>query len=540
MKHKLLYLLIVLPLFGLSGQERFHSSDMEIYRALGILGKANGYTGNFQSYSNNRWSVKSSSPWHSILNRRYISNTDREWNISLSTINLTYSFNSTLPYGLYDQAQWQGRGNNVQLNGGLAFEWRGFTLTLEGSIWFAQNQDFELIPELIHQRTPDRRKRNPHEYWFYDGGTIDYPQRPTDANLLRMSLGQSGIRYSGRWWTAGLTNENVWIGPARFFPIVMSDQADGFPHIDVGTRGYVPLRIGNSDLGALEARLLLGFVRESGYFDNNRLNDYNQIIGATAGYAFPFLKNLHFGAHFFRLKNLNDFPSRFWQVFDIGFGAATSEKHDKADSILSFTIDWKFPNVGLKLYGEYARNDYSPGFATYLSRPDHSNGYTIGLQKVFPIEDRRFLNMTVEITDLLQTPYTFRANQPIWYKHNDVLQGYTNDGQLLGSPIGPGSDSQILRFDYFNSHVIWSFWGQRIFVDKDYFFSLTIRENDNYSQDHNYAQFIFGVAREELTSVVDWKISLSYQLHLNYGWKPKELRHNLTAFVKLEYRSLLH
>ena len=136
MKHRFLYLsLIILPLFSLSGQERFHSSNMEIYRTLRILGMADGYTGNFQSYSNNRWSNEATSPWHSILNRRYISNTDREWNLYLSTLDLAYSFNSTLPYGLYDQAQWQGRGNNVRLNGGLGFEWGGLTVTLEGSIW---------------------------------------------------------------------------------------------------------------------------------------------------------------------------------------------------------------------------------------------------------------------------------------------------------------------------------------------------------------------------------------------------------------------
>lgn len=79
----------------------------------------------------------------------------------------------------------------------------------------------------------------------------------------------------------------------------MSDQADGFPHIDLGTLGYVPVRIKGVELGTVETRLLLGFVRESKYFDNNKSNDFNQILGITAGYSFLSLKNLRFGVHFF-------------------------------------------------------------------------------------------------------------------------------------------------------------------------------------------------------------------------------------------------
>ena len=103
----------------------------------------------------------------------------------------------------------------------------------------------------------------------------------------------------------------------------------------------------------------------------------------------------------------------------------------------------------------------------------------------------------------------------------------------MGNPIGPGSDSQIVRFDYFDNHVIWSFWVQRIFVDKDYFYTLTIR--NNYNHDNNFSKFVFGLSRQGLTKFIDWEISLAYQLNMNYGWKPGEYRHNLTAALTIDY-----
>ena len=103
----------------------------------------------------------------------------------------------------------------------------------------------------------------------------------------------------------------------------------------------------------------------------------------------------------------------------------------------------------------------------------------------------------------------------------------------MGSPVGPGSDSQIIQFDYFDSYAVWSFWLQRTFVDKDYYYSLTV--DDSYNQDDNYSKYAIGASRESLTSIVDWKISLSYHLHMNYGWRQGEYEHNFIAALTFEY-----
>jgi hypothetical protein len=108
-----------------------------------------------------------------------------DWELSISNLGLDYSFNSTLPYGFYDQGQWQGRGSNLRLDAGLLLEWKGLSVTLEGTLWMAQNQNFELVPVYGTQEA--------YEYWYYGGGTIDYFQQPTGSTVLGYSLGQSGF-----------------------------------------------------------------------------------------------------------------------------------------------------------------------------------------------------------------------------------------------------------------------------------------------------------------------------------------------------------
>ena len=39
----------------------------------------------------------------------------------------------------------------------------------------------------------------------------------------------------------------------------------------------------------------------------------------------------------------------------------------------------------------------------------------------------------------------------IYYSYHIITQGYTHLGQMLGAGIGPGSDSEILKVDYFDS-----------------------------------------------------------------------------------------
>ena len=503
-------MLFVLCSPSIVAQEILGSHEDRLLKSLALINKAKANNGVFRSSSLNTYHIDPKTQWSRILERQW-----GQWEIGDATLGFSqaqimYSYNSNLPSGSYDDGQWKGAGNNLRADLGVEFSWKGLYIALEGSFWFAENRDFELVPT-YNSNLED------YHYWNSKGGTIDRPQQFLGKNLARFNPGQSALRYTNKYFTFAISTENLWIGPSRFFPILLSNNAEGFPHIDLGTPGFIPLKIGKVDLGLIDIHSTLGILKESNSFDNNSSNDYNQFFGLTGGYAFPFQKNLTLGINYVRRKNLLDFPNNFWQLFDLSDGGPTPTHVDKIDSLLSMTLEWQFPEVGFSVYGEYGRNDTSIRDALF-TRVDHSNGYTLGLQKVFDINSTSLISITGELTDLFQIPYN-GANQPPWYRHHDVPQGHTNRGQDLGSPIGPGSDSQILRVDYFNKGAMYSIWFQRILMDKDLLFRLT--SNGSKHPYYPYAQLIIGSEYSQRLPTISYFLRLESQVHFNYGWQQK-------------------
>ena len=56
--------------------------------------------------------------------------------------------------------------------------------------------------------------------------------------------------------------------------------------------------------------------------------------------------------------------------------------------------------------------------------------------------------MGVEFTQLEMPSTRFIRDTPPWYGHYQVVDGYTNRGQVLGAGIGPGSNLQSLDVNW--------------------------------------------------------------------------------------------
>jgi hypothetical protein len=104
----------------------------------------------------------------------------------------------------------------------------------------------------------------------------------------------------------------------------------------------------------------------------------------------------------------------------------------------------------VELYGEWGRAESPLSVHDFLEQPNHSQGYTLGMQWLGSELARTHgrLRVQAEATYLEQsTTYRFR---PIgsWYTSHAVAQGYTERGQSVGAAIGPGSSSQFLAADH--------------------------------------------------------------------------------------------
>ena len=98
----------------------------------------------------------------------------------------------------------------------------------------------------------------------------------------------------------------------------------------------------------------------------------------------------------------------------------------------------------------------------------------MGINQVLKKEKKKLVVLSVEFTNLEQErTYEIRAAGP-WYRHAWAgwAQGYTNNGQLIGAAIGPGSDSQWMKLSWINPKGSSAVFMQRVTHDKDYYYAI--------------------------------------------------------------------
>jgi hypothetical protein len=164
---------------------------------------------------------------------------------------------------------------------------------------------------------------------------------------------------------------------------------------------------------------------------------------------------------------------------------------DQRDQMLSLFGRWVFPEAGLETYVEWARTDHAANLQDFVLEPEHSRGYTLGLQKVTSFEANRSFVLRGELTQL-ESAATFQLRpRPTYYVHSVVTQGYTHKGQLLGSWVGPGGNAQNLGFDWYDRWGRASFQFRRQVHDNDAFW-VWAPANDASFDDHDVS-LDFGV-----------------------------------------------
>ncbi len=359
------------------------------------------------------------------------------------------SYNTAAPYGQNDGALWQGRGYNTSLTAGVRLEGYGFELTLKPQVCWMENREFELMNNSAFYS-------NKYAYiWGYknDKG-VDAPQRFGDSSFWTFDWGDSEVRWSWDFFTLGFGTENIWLGPVYLNPLLHSNNAASYPKFDIGlrrTKLIIPY-VGWY-LGDIEARLWLGKLSESDYFDSNSSNDHNQISGMTLSFTPSFLPGLTLGINKICLSKWDD--NKFLQYLNPMYGMkGAGDGNEVEDQKISIILDWLVPKGGIDVYAEFGLDDhvnYNDNIDSYITHYWHSFTYTFGLKKSISISQKHNVFGVIHFewnnTEMSQD---FYAN---WHYnfgfHHQITQGYTNKGQWLGSGIGYGGQSQYLDFSIY-------------------------------------------------------------------------------------------
>jgi hypothetical protein len=417
-------------------------------------------------------------------------------------------FNSAYPRDRNNGVLWAGRGLSTELRGGIALRWGPLSAALAPALLYQQNRSFEIATGTAH---PD------FSPYIYQGHPqrIDWPQRFGDSSFGGVDLGQSYLRVDAYHFALGISNENLWWGPALRNPLLMSNTAPGFPHLFLGTSGPVDLWIGR-----FEGQAIWGRLSESDYFDNDPDNDRRLLAGLVVNFEPRWIRGLFLGAarSYLREIPVGGLPRSTWligpyqEVRDNPLGRGHSEADNQLFSVFA---RWVPPRAGFEAYIEYARDDHWADLEELIAVPDASRAFTMGFQKVLPRRDESWLRIAAEVTQIADPLPTIRRPLFVVYTHGQLRQGYTHNGRLLGAAIGPNANSQFLGVDLFTATGRRGAFVERVRYNVDANGERWVRA---YGAEGADIEWNAGVHRHHLLRRLDlgWALTHSYRRNRHY------------------------
>lgn len=362
--------------------------------------------------------------------------------------------NSAIPFSQNYGALWAGVGFSSRTLVGFRLESDRVRLTVAPELIASSNTDWQLRrPGFYAPPVPPARSGGGYVFPYYIGPfSIDQPMRFGSHPIGRLDPGESTLMITGNRLQAGISNENEWWGPAIRNAIVMSNNAPGFPHLFF--RSARPLQTG---IGGVEFRWLVGGLTESHYFDTVSTNNVRSLASFAASLQTRWDPNLSFGlarSVYATATGWGQVPGRWFDVLANTHRPNNRPLGDSSltpggkDQLYSLFARWVLPSDGVELYTEWARTELPVNLRDFLVAPNHTQGYTLGMQWSGAAWRGGGLRFQFEVTQLEQSA-TFR-DEPVgsWYTSRRVIQGYTNRGEIIGASIGPGASSQWLGLDY--------------------------------------------------------------------------------------------
>ena len=374
--------------------------------------------------------------------------------IATLPLRLRTTYNSAYPVNVNNGVLWAGRGIGFAMSGGGEIRLGPVSAAVYPVVAYQGNRAFELKNVGMSDRSP----------FAYAGSRgIDWPQRHGAGDFMTLDPGQSYVRVEGYGATIGVSTENLWLGPAQRMPLIMGSSAPGFPHVFLGTTRSLDVRI-----GSLEALAFWGRLMESDYFDAEPDNDRTLIAGLSAVFEPAFARGLFVGVNRMYLADMEGgdltryFIDPYIDVRDNPIGD---------NQLFSLFARWVLPRSGFEVYAEWAREDHWGDWIDLLREPDHSQAYMLGFQKIGRWGDAR-LRWYGELAHLTAST-TLRSGRGVvsFYTHSEVVQGYTNRGQLLGAWMGPGSDGQVLGVERMTPRRTTGLMLERVRFDADAYYN---------------------------------------------------------------------
>ena len=426
----------------------FAGGELENYlRYLQTLGLVSPYP----------WGLRAFSPPE--LDRMFPTDTAHPWaarydlaprpagGITVAWVSPTASVraNSTFPFGYNDGPIWAGKGLTLAAQGGVALRGGPLSLTLAPMVFVAQNAAFRLEPN---------GQTGPLVYADGLNGTvIDRPQRFGSSAYTQLDPGQSTLRLDWHAIALGLSTANQYWGPATEFPIMLGNNAAGFPHAFFGTAHPVDLW-----LLRVHGKIVWGRLGQSAYSPDTVAGGIRYGTGIDLMLTSRLVPGLEFGVTRFSHQ---PWPAGGPSLSDLLHILRVGESGNVINApfdnqLASAFFRWVLPHSGFEVYGEYGTDDYRVDVRDFIEEPDHIGGYTVGLRKATLRPGGRLIAVRVELQNLQFSRLAVGRGWAPFYTNGGELQGHTQLGQVLGSDAGVGGGGSVVALESYSPRGRWT------------------------------------------------------------------------------------
>ncbi len=445
-------------------------------------------------------------------------------------LNYFHQDNLNLPYGYNDGSMVSSAGAQHLYSPQVNLQWGRITLQIAPEKIISDNRPFERLPENFDGT------QNGDAFWrrYYEisENIIENPSRVQTRYSDNNYLGQTSLKYNSKTMSYGVSNENLFWGPGIYHSLVLTNNAPGFLHVTINTHKPIKTIIGN-----LEGQIIGGSLMNTDVGPTNNDNPYaaqysvvkpplgRYITGMIITIEPKWTKNLYLGfsnmAYMYKkdMNGLEDLTPLS------NFSKYTRLK--KRPALGSVFLRYAMPKDHAELYFEYGRNDRA-ATPTNIFTDSIPTGYVAGVRKLFPLGlNAKYgaisLNIEVSRLELMNPNQIFNANltakRQSWYTNDQVTQGYTNYGQILGSYVGPGSNAQTVQLAWVKGLRKFGFGVERVSHNKDFYyynyFNGLLYPGPNFKY---WADLIYNVSfRWDIGNIIlaaDYKQADTY----NYMW----------------------
>ncbi|MEP6905546.1 MAG: hypothetical protein ABI875_05650, partial [Gemmatimonadales bacterium] len=290
--------------------------------------------------------------------------------------------NSALPFSINDGAVWAGRGTSTRKLAGFRLEAGPLSIIVAPEFLDFDNKFIKPRDSVRFYAPPIPPERKGGGFvfpWYVAPFSIDLPLRMGAEPIHRIDAGQSTAMLTLRGTSFGVSNENQWWGPGIRNALVLSNNAAGFPHLFVRTA-----RPWRNRFGAIEARLLVGGLTESKWFDTTQANNLRSISSFAVTFRPASQQGLVVGAarSVFATNKAgwDRIPGRLFDAFAATGRPNNVPLNDSSlypggrDQIYSLFGRWVFPDDGFEAYVEWARTELPVSARNLLIAPNHTQG----------------------------------------------------------------------------------------------------------------------------------------------------------------------